>query len=131
MSANTIYLTADNFEEEVLKSPVPVLVDFYADWCGPCQALGPVIDALADKYQGKAKICKLNIDEHRKVALSYKVMSIPTLFFFKDGKLRENYRRFACFSTGRKTGCLVVGNPPQYHLKQEWSIDCLRMDQFN
>jgi len=89
MSANTIYLTADNFEEEVLKSPVPVLVDFYADWCGPCQALGPVIDALADKYQGKAKICKLNIDEHRKVALSYKVMSIPTLFFFKDGEIKE------------------------------------------
>ncbi|MGI6728124.1 MAG: thioredoxin [Anaerovoracaceae bacterium] len=89
MSKNTIYLTVDTFEEEVLKSSIPVLVDFYADWCGPCQALAPVIDSLADKYKGKAKICKLNIDEQRKLALSYKVMSIPTLFFFKNGEVTE------------------------------------------
>ncbi|GAB1476974.1 thioredoxin [Bacillota bacterium] len=89
MSTNTLYLTADNFEEEVINSAVPVLVDFYADWCGPCQALGPVIDTLAEKYQGKAKICKINIDDHRKVALAYKVMSIPTMFFFKGGEIKE------------------------------------------
>jgi len=89
MSANIVYLTADTFEEEVLKSQVPVLVDFYADWCGPCQALGPVVDNLADKYAGKAKICKINIDEHRKTAISYKVMSIPTLFFVKNGVIAE------------------------------------------
>ena len=85
MSANTLYLTADNFEEEVLKSSVPVLVDFMRIGAA-LPGSRPVIDALADKYQGKAKICKLNIDEHRKVALTYKVMSIPTLFFFKDGR---------------------------------------------
>lgn len=89
MSKNTVHLTADNFDGEVIKSSVPVLVDFYADWCGPCQALGPVIDNLADKYQGKAKICKINIDEHRKIALTYKVMSIPTMFLFKDGEIKE------------------------------------------
>ena len=89
MSANTVYLTVDTFEEEVLKSEIPVLVDFYADWCGPCQALVPVIDSLSEKYAGKAKICKLNIDEQRKLALNYKVMSIPTLFFFKNGELAE------------------------------------------
>jgi len=89
MSTNTLYLTADNFDEEVIKSSLPVLVDFYADWCGPCQALGPVIDELADKYQGKAKICKINIDDHRKVALTYKVMSIPTMFLFKGGEIEE------------------------------------------
>ncbi|HHX13987.1 MAG TPA: thioredoxin [Clostridiales bacterium] len=83
------YLTVDNFDEEVLKASQPVLVDFYADWCGPCQALGPIIDNLADKYAGKIKIAKLNIDEHRKVALTYRVMSIPTLFFFKDGEIVE------------------------------------------
>lgn len=89
MAANVIYLSEETYDEVVLKSTVPVLVDFYADWCGPCQALGPTIDILAEKYQGKAKICKLNIDEHRKVALSNKVMSIPTLFFIKDGEIKE------------------------------------------
>jgi thioredoxin 1 len=79
----------DNFDEEVLKSTVPVVVDFYADWCGPCKALAPIMDDLADKYEGKAKICKLNIDDHRKLALNYKVMSIPTMFFFKDGEVKE------------------------------------------
>lgn len=89
MTTTTLYLTAENFEEEVLKSTVPVLVDFYADWCGPCQALAPTIDALAEKYQGKAKICKVNVDQHRKLAMSYKVMSIPTMFFFKNGAVVE------------------------------------------
>lgn len=89
MSTNTKYLTSENFNKEVLESDIPVLVDFYADWCGPCQGLSPVIDSLADKYAGKVKVCKLNIDEHRKTALEHKVMSIPTLFFFKDGNLVE------------------------------------------
>ncbi|NLY70410.1 MAG: thioredoxin [Clostridiales bacterium] len=89
MSENIIYLTQETFEDEVLKSPIPVLVDFYADWCGPCKALGPVIDSLAGKYKGKAKICKLNIDHHRNLAISYGIMSIPTLFFIKDGEIKE------------------------------------------
>ena len=89
MADNTIYLTEDTFEDEVLKSPIPVLVDFYADWCGPCKALGPVIDSLSDKYKGKAKICKLNIDQHRNLAIAYRVMSIPTLFLLKTEKLKN------------------------------------------
>jgi thioredoxin 1 len=89
MSASPIFVTEDTFEAEVLKSDVPVLVDFYADWCGPCKAIAPILTTLAGKYEGKAKICKLNVDEQRKIALTYKVMSIPTLFIFKDGEIKE------------------------------------------
>lgn len=89
MSATPIFLTEDTFESEVVKSDVPVLVDFYADWCGPCKAIGPIVATLAQKYEGKAKICKLNVDENRKIALTYKVMSIPTLFIFKNGEVKE------------------------------------------
>ena len=81
--------TADNFEEEVIKSDLPVLVDFYADWCGPCQALSPVMEALAEKYGDRVKICKIDIDAHRKLAVSNKVLSIPTLFFLKNGELSK------------------------------------------
>lgn len=103
MAENTIYLSADNFIEEVMDSDLPVLVDFYADWCGPCQALGPIIDALADKYQGKAKVCKLNIDENKKLAIKHKVMSIPTMFLFKDGEIKER----------------ITGSLPQSSLEQK------------
>lgn len=89
MSENITYLTEENYESEALNSSIPVLVDFYADWCGPCQALGPVLETLAGKYEGKVKICKLNIDDSRKLAISNKVMSIPTLFFIKDGEIQE------------------------------------------
>ena len=78
--------TADNFESEVLKSEVPVLVDFYADWCGPCKAMAPVVDALAGEYEGKAKVGKINTDENQDVAMEYGVMSIPTFIVFKGGK---------------------------------------------
>ena len=81
--------TADNFEEEVIKSDLPVLVDFYADWCGPCQALSPVMEALAEKYGDRVKICKIDIDAHRKLAVSNKVLSITTLFFLKNGELSK------------------------------------------
>lgn len=89
MSSKIAYLTQENFETEALKSELPVLVDFYADWCGPCQMLSPILENLATKYDGKAKICKLNIDEHKKIALQYQVMSIPTLLFIKDGEIKE------------------------------------------
>lgn len=89
MSEQIIYLNEETYETEAMQSDIPVLVDFYADWCGPCQMLMPVMDELAAKYAGKAKICKLNIDENRKVALSNKVMSIPTLFFIKNGEITE------------------------------------------
>ncbi len=80
-------LTDANFEAEVLKSDLPVLVDFYADWCGPCKMLAPVIEQLADEYEGKFNIGKLNVDQNGTTAQAYKVMSIPTLLFFKNGEV--------------------------------------------
>lgn len=79
-----IHLTADNFEQEVLKSDIPVLVDFWAPWCGPCKMLSPIIDEIADEVTD-IKICKLNTDEVDAIAFQYKVMSIPTLILFKGG----------------------------------------------
>lgn len=79
-------LTSDNFEKEVYQAEVPVLVDFYADWCGPCKAMGPVVEELAREYQGKAKVGKINTDENQNIAMEYGVMSIPTFIVFKGGK---------------------------------------------
>lgn len=84
-----IYLTDENYESEAMQSDLPVLVDFYADWCGPCKMVGPILENMAAKYAGKAKICKINIDEQRKLAIANKVMSIPTLFFIKNGEIKE------------------------------------------
>lgn len=84
-----IYLNDENFTKEAMESDVPVLVDFYAEWCGPCKMIGPLLDDMATKYEGKAKICKINIDEQRKLAISNKVMSIPTMLFIKDGEIKE------------------------------------------
>jgi len=78
--------TTANFEEEVLKSEVPVLVDFYADWCGPCKMMGPIVEKLANEFEGKMKIGKLNIDNEMSIAQKYRVMSIPTFIFFKNGE---------------------------------------------
>lgn len=75
-----------NFEAEVLKSELPVLVDFYADWCGPCKMMGPVVEAMAETFDGKMKIGKLNVDESQETAAKYGVMSIPTFIFFKNGE---------------------------------------------
>ncbi|MCH2226475.1 MAG: thioredoxin [Candidatus Caenarcaniphilales bacterium] len=75
-----------NFESEVLESSVPVLVDFWAPWCGPCRALAPVIDELAGEYEGKAKIVKLNTDENPNKSLEFRINSIPTMIIFKDKK---------------------------------------------
>ena len=82
-----IHLTKDNFKEEVLEAKVPVLVDFWAAWCGPCQMMGPVIANLAEEYAGKIMIGKINVDENPGVAQSYDVATIPNLVFFKDGKV--------------------------------------------
>lgn len=81
--------TTANFEEEVLKSELPVLVDFYADWCGPCKMMGPIVKEMADAYDGKMKIGKLNIDEEMDIAQKYRVMSIPTFIIFKNGQAVE------------------------------------------
>lgn len=78
--------TDENFEQEVLKADQLAIVDFYADWCGPCKMLGPVIEELASKYEGKVKIGKLNVDEAPAIAQKYAVMSIPTVLFFKNGE---------------------------------------------
>ena len=82
-----VILTKENFEAEVLNSNIPVLVDFWASWCGPCMMLSPVIAELAEKLDGKVKVGKVNVDEQGELAMQYRVASIPTLLLFKDGKL--------------------------------------------
>lgn len=92
--------TKENFEEEVLQSDRPVLVDFYADWCGPCKMMAPGVAKMADRYAGQLKVGKVNVDEQQELALQYKVFSIPYLAFFKNGKLVNE----------------IVGAVPEYQL---------------
>lgn len=82
-----IHFTDENFNEEVLASNIPVLVDFYADWCGPCKMLAPVIETLAAEMEGKVKIGKLNVDDSPETARKYGIMSIPTLLYIKNGEV--------------------------------------------
>lgn len=82
-----VILTKTNFETEVLKSDIPVLVDFWATWCGPCMMLSPIIEELAKEFEGKVKVGKVNVDEENELATQYQVASIPTLLLFKNGTL--------------------------------------------
>ena len=82
-----IILNENNFDNEVLKSDIPVLVDFWASWCGPCKMLSPIIAQLADEYAGKVKVCKVNVDEQPALANRYQIQSIPTMYFFKNGQI--------------------------------------------
>ncbi|MCD6452741.1 MAG: thioredoxin [Dehalococcoidales bacterium] len=82
-----ITVTDQNFETEVLKSDVPVMIDLWAPWCGPCRMVAPVVDKLAEKYDGKVKFCRLDVDENQQTAARYRIMSIPTLMFFKNGQV--------------------------------------------
>jgi thioredoxin 1 len=83
----TVAVTDANFESEVLQSDVPVLVDFYADWCGPCKMIAPSVEQLSAEYEGKAKVFKLDVDSNGVTAQTYRVMSIPTILVFKGGKV--------------------------------------------
>ena len=85
--SNEIQITDANFEQEVLKETLPVLVDFWAPWCGPCRMLGPVIEELAKEYAGKVKVCKLNTDEASDTAAKFHISAIPTILIFKGGKV--------------------------------------------
>ena len=86
MSAG-IELSAANFEDEVLKSTVPVLIDFWAEWCMPCKMIGPLVDQLATQYAGKMKIAKVNVDQENELSTQHSIVSIPTLVVYKDGKI--------------------------------------------
>ncbi|OGX39801.1 MAG: thioredoxin [Omnitrophica WOR_2 bacterium RIFCSPHIGHO2_02_FULL_50_17] len=79
-------VTDRNFEDEVVKSDVPVLVDFWAEWCGPCRMIGPIVDEIASELKGKLKVVKVNVDDAQELAGQYNIMSIPTLLIFKDGE---------------------------------------------
>lgn len=95
-------ITADNFEEEVRNSEVPVLIDFWAEWCGPCQMQGPVVEEAAEEFSERIKIGKINVDEEGALAQKYGVMSIPTLILFKDGQVDKKAIGFHSIEELRK-----------------------------
>jgi len=85
MSEHIVHVSDDSFEQDVLQSDLPVLVDYWAEWCGPCKMIGPILNEIADEYQGKLKIAKLNIDENSGTPPQYGIRGIPTLMLFKNG----------------------------------------------
>ena len=89
-----IILSDSNFEDEVLSADIPVVVDFWAPWCMPCRMLAPIVEKLAEEYEGRVKICKLNVEEAHNTASLYKVMSIPTVIIFKSGKIIDQSSGF-------------------------------------
>lgn len=98
-----LHLKANEFNKEVLQSNQPVLVDFSATWCGPCQMMGPVMEKLATEFEGKAKVAKVDIDECSDLAMQYHIMSVPSMLFFKNGEIKEQ----------------VVGAVPAEHLSEK------------
>lgn len=87
MSDSILHITDSSFEEEVLKSAQPVMLDFWAEWCGPCKMIAPILDELAGQYKGKLTVAKINIDDNQKTPETYAVRGIPTLILFKDGEV--------------------------------------------
>ncbi len=100
MADNIAQVSDDTFDSEVLQSPIPVLIDFWAPWCGPCRAIAPMVDALAGEYAGKLKIGKMNVDDNPRTPARYGVRGIPTLLLFKDGHVQQQ----------------IVGAVPKPHL---------------
>lgn len=90
-----ITITANNFDEEVLESKIPVLVDFWASWCGPCMMLSPIVEEIAKEFDGKIKVGKVNVDEEALTATEFNIVSIPTLILFKDGEIKEKMIGFS------------------------------------
>ena len=88
-TARALAISDQTFDQEVLQSDLPVLVDFWAEWCGPCRTVGPTVEALADEYQGLVKVTKLNVDENPEVVMQYGIRSIPTLMVFREGAVKE------------------------------------------
>ena len=88
---NEVIVNKNNFEKEILNSEVPVLVDFFATWCGPCSMLSPIIEEIANENVGKLKVCKIDIDQNEELAMKYRVSSIPTVMFFKNGKNVDSF----------------------------------------
>ena len=98
-----IHFTDDNFETEVINSDKPVLIDFWAVWCGPCKMIAPIVEELAVEYEGKAKIGKLDVDDNQQTSIKFGVRSIPTLLIFKDGKVKDT----------------IIGAVPKSHIVQK------------
>jgi thioredoxin 1 len=119
---NVVTLTDGSFDTEVLQSKVPVMVDFWAEWCGPCKMLGPTIDQLADEYVGKAKIAKLNVDDNMATASRYNIRGIPALLIFQGGQVREQLvgaqpkdniaKALNKYTVATMPGPQLVENPP-------------------
>jgi thioredoxin 1 len=102
MGGNITHITDSSWDEEVLKSSVPVLIDFWAEWCGPCHALAPAVESIADTYAGRMKVGKVNVDENERTAAKYGVRSIPTLILFDKGQVKE----------------VLIGNKPKNEIVQ-------------
>jgi thioredoxin 1 len=85
--ADLLQITDNNFDQEVLKSPIPVLIDFWAEWCGPCRMIAPIVEELAKTYNGKLKVTKLDVDAYGSIAQRYRILSIPTVMIFKNGQV--------------------------------------------